>query len=160
IAANMPRLYVHRHAENRGVSAACSTGLACVRGDFVLFTAADDRLDPLMVERASAAAAAFPAAGIVVSDRAGMGLDGSTTRVVPLDLPRTRRYFSADEFVRLLQSQFFSFHVSNVWFSVGLLREIGGFALAVKWHGDMLAAYAAAFERGGVYIPDAVSYVR
>jgi glycosyltransferase involved in cell wall biosynthesis len=160
LATEMPWLQVHRHAENRGVNAACSTGLARVGGDFVLFTAADDRMDARMIERASAAAAAYPATGIVFSDRAEMSLDGSMTRVIPLDLPRARRYVSADDFVRLMQSQFFSFHVSNVWFNAELLRELGGFPVEVKWHGDMLAAYAAAFERGGVYEPDAVSYVR
>ena len=59
-----------------------------------------------------------------------------------------------------MQSHFFYFHVSNVWFNVALLRELGGFPPEVKWHGDLLAAYAAAFERGAVYTPDAVSYVR
>ena len=37
---------------------------------------------------------------------------------------------------------------------------LGGFPPDVKWHGDLLAAYAAAFERGAVYTPHAVSYVR
>ena len=46
----------------------CNTGLEIVTGDFVLFSAADDRLSPEMVARASAAAAAFPHAGIVFSD--------------------------------------------------------------------------------------------
>ena len=59
-----------------------------------------------------------------------------------------------------MQSHFFYFHVSNVWFNVAVLRELGGFPLDVKWHGDLLAAYAAAFERGAVYTPDALSYVR
>jgi hypothetical protein len=59
-----------------------------------------------------------------------------------------------------MQSGFFYFHVSNVWFNVALLRDLGGFPLDVKWHGDLLAAYAVAFERGAVYTPDALSYVR
>src|SRR5262245_59288324 len=59
-AARMPCLKLHRHGENRGVNAACNTGLGLVNSDFVLFSAADDRLDPQTVERASAAAAAFP----------------------------------------------------------------------------------------------------
>ncbi len=160
LASEMSWLQIHRHGENSGVNAACNTGLARVRGDFVLFTAADDRLDGDMIGRASAAAAEFPTTGIVFSDRAEMSLDGSTTRVIPLDLPHVRRHFLAGDFVRLMQSHFFSFHVSNVWFNVALLRELGGFPLDVKWHGDLLAAYAAAFERGAAYVPDAVSYVR
>src|SRR5262249_31131361 len=75
-------------------------------------------------------------------------------------LPKQRRYFAGDEFVRLMQDNLIYFHVSNVWFNVALLRKLGGFPLEVRWHGDLLAAYAAAFERGAVYVPDAVSYVR
>jgi glycosyltransferase involved in cell wall biosynthesis len=160
LAANMPWLKIHRHSENRGVNAASNTGLEIVNGDFVLFSAADDCLSPEMVERAFAAAAAFPRSGIVFSDQAEMSFDGATRRTIPLDLPQHRRYFSADEFVRLMQSNFFYFHVSSVWFNVDLLRDIGGFPLDVKWHGDMLAAYAAAFERGAVYAPGAVAYFR
>ena len=160
LAVGMPWLRLHRHTENRGVNAACNTGLQIVRGDFVLFSAADDRLSPRMVERAFTAAAAFPLTGVAFSDQADMSADGSNARLIPLDLPAARRYFSADELVRLMQSHFFYFHVSSVWFNVALLRDLGGFPPDVKWHGDLLAAYAAAFERGAVYVPEAVSYVR
>jgi glycosyltransferase involved in cell wall biosynthesis len=160
LAASMPYLRIYRHPENRGVNAACNTGLDLVSGDFVLFSAADDRLSAAMIQHAFAAAAAFPEAGVIFSDHAEMSADGSSTRIVPLDLPTTRRYFSADEFVRLMQNHFFYFHVSSVWFNAALLRELGGFPLDVKWHGDLLAAYAAAFELGAVYTPDSVSYVR
>ena len=153
LTASMPWLRIHRHPENRGVNAACNTGLELVSGDFVLFSAADDRLSATMVEHAFAAAAAFPLTGVIFSDHAEMSADGSSTRIVPLDLPTARRYFSADEFVRLMQTHFFYFHVSSVWFNVALLRELGGFPPDVKWHGDLLAAYAAAFERGAVYTP-------
>jgi glycosyltransferase involved in cell wall biosynthesis len=160
LAADRPWLRIHRHDENRGVNAACNTGLGIVSGDFVLFSAADDCMSPQMVERAGAAATAFPQTGIVFSDHAEMSVDGAAKRVMPLDLPQTRRYFSVDEFIRLMQRNFFYFHVSSVWFNVGLLRDLGGFPLDVKWHGDLLAAYAAAFDRGAVYVPDSASYVR
>jgi glycosyltransferase involved in cell wall biosynthesis len=160
LAAKFPWLQICQHPENRGVNAACNSGLDLVRGDFVLFSAADDRLSSTMIEHASAAAAAFPQTGLVFSDHAEMSADGSNTRIIPLDLPMAPRCFSSDEFVRLVQRHFFYFHVSNVWFNVGVLRELGGFPLDVKWHGDLLAAYAAAFERGAVYTPDALSYVR
>ena len=160
LAVDKPWLTIHRHPENRGVNAACNTGLALVRGDFVLFSAADDCLSPEVVERASAAAAAFPRTGIIFSDWAEMSADGSGRRIIPLDLPQDRKFFSPDAFVHLMQQAFFYFCVSNTWFDVGLLRSLGGFPLDVKWHGDLLAAYAAAFERGAVYVPGAVSYFR
>jgi len=160
LAADMPWLKIRRHSGNRGVNVAVNTGLEIVSGDFVLVSAADDRLSAEMVERAFTAAAAFPQTGIVFSDHAEMSVDGATTRMAPLDLPQDTRYFSGDEFIRLMQRNFFYFHVSSVWFNVALLRNLGGFAPDVRWHGDLLAAYAAAFESGAVYTPGAVSYVR
>jgi hypothetical protein len=47
-----------------------------------------------------------------------------------------------------------------VWFNVPLLRALGGFHPGLRWHGDLFAAYAAAFEAGAVYVPGAVSYFR
>src|SRR6266508_192182 len=120
LAARTPWLRIHTHGENRGVNAACNTGLNLVSSDFVLFSAADDRLD----------------------------------------LPPQRGHFSADEFVRLMQRNFFYFHVSSVWFNVKLLRALGGFPPELRWHGDLFAAYAAAFEQGATYAPGAVSYFR
>jgi hypothetical protein len=113
-----------------------------------------------MVERAFAAAAAFPLTGIVFSDQAEMSVDGASTRVISLDLPKIAHYFSGGEFIRLMQTSFFYFHVSSVWFNVGLLRRLGGFPPEVRWHGDLLAAYTAAFEHGAAYTPEAVSFVR
>lgn len=160
LATRMPWLRIHEHGDNRGVNAACNSGLDLVSGDFVVFSAADDRLAAETVERAFAAAAAFPTSGIVFSDQAEMSADGATMRVMPLDLPPQRRHFSAEEFVRLMQCNFFYFHVSSVWFNVKLLRALGGFPLKLRWHGDLFAAYAAAFEQGATYTPGAVSYFR
>jgi glycosyltransferase involved in cell wall biosynthesis len=160
LAADMPLLRLHRHGENRGVVAAMNTGLSLVRGEFVLFSAADDRLRAETVEWASAAAADFPTAGIVFSDQAEMSADGTDAPALPFDLGKIRRYFSGADFVRLMQRSFFYFHVSSLWFNTGLLRALGGFRPALRWHCDLLAAYAAAFERGAVYVPGAVSYVR
>ena len=69
-----------------------------------------------------------------------MNVDGTGKRVIPLDLPQVRRYFSADEFVRLMQSNFFYFPVSCVWFNVSAPLS-AAFPLALD--GDLLAAYAA-----------------
>jgi glycosyltransferase involved in cell wall biosynthesis len=160
LAPSMPWLRVLRHPENRGVNAACNSGLAEIAGDFVLFSAADDRLGAETVERAFAAAAAFPTTGIVFSDHAEMSVDGASVRISPLDIPDERRYFPPGDFVALMQRDFFYFHVSNVWFNVPLLRAFGGFDPDLRWHGDLFAAYAAAFEAGAVYVPGAVSYFR
>jgi glycosyltransferase involved in cell wall biosynthesis len=159
LARDMP-LQLHCHPKNRGVVAAMNTGLSLVKGDFVLFSAADDRLARQTVELAAAAAAEFPATGIVFSDHAEMSADGSETRVMPLDFPAARRHFSGRDFIALMRRSFFGFHVSSVWFNVELLRALGGFRAELRWHCDLFVTYAAAFDRGATYVPGAVSYFR
>jgi glycosyltransferase involved in cell wall biosynthesis len=159
LAGDMP-LQIHCHPRNRGVVAAMNTGLSLVKGDFVLFSAADDRLAKKTVELATAAAAEFPATGIVFSDHALMSADGSDIRVMPLDFPGVRRHFSGPDFIALMQRSFFGFHVSSVWFNVALLRALGGFRPELRWHCDLFVTYAAAFDRGAAYVPGAVSYFR
>src|SRR6266436_2677475 len=85
-----------------------------------------------------ASSAAIPTSGIVFSDQAEMSADGAVTRVMPLDLPPERRHFSAQEFVRLMQRNFFYFHVSSVWFNVKLLRALGGFPPELRWQATCL----------------------
>ena len=82
LAAELPWLRIHRHSANRGVNAACNSGLEIVSGDFVLFSAADDCLSQKMIEHAFAAATAFPQTEIVFSDHAEMNIDGDNRRVV------------------------------------------------------------------------------
>ena len=159
LAGDMP-LQLHCHPGNRGVVAAMNTGLSLVKGDFVLFSAADDRLAKKTVELATAAAAEFPASGIVFSDHALMSADGSDMRVMPLDFPGVRRHFSGRDFIALIQRSFFGFHVSSAWFNVELLRALGGFRTDLRWHCDLFVTYAAAFDRGATYVPGAVSYFR
>src|SRR5262249_8187694 len=98
LAGDMP-LQLHCHPGNRGVVAAMNTGLSLVKGDFVLFSAADDRLAKKTVELAAAATAEFPEAGIVFSDHAEMSADGSDARMMPLDLPSARHHFSSRAFI-------------------------------------------------------------
>jgi hypothetical protein len=136
-----------------------NTGLSLAKGDFVLFSAADDRLAKKTVELAAAAAADFPATGIIFSDHAVMAADGSDTRVMPLDIPGVR-HFSGRDFIALMQRSFFGFHVSSVWFNVEVLRALGGFRPELRWHCDLFVTYAAAFDRGATYVPGAVSYFR
>ena len=154
-----PVLRLIRHETNRGVIAACGTGLAAASGDFVLFAAADDRLAPGMVERARAALALHPQSGILFSDSALMDASGGERTLFPLGLDRVRR-FSGSEFQRFLKRSFFYIATGSVWFRTEALRAIGGFDVRLRWHCDFFAAYAIGMSQGATYVPEAVSYFR
>jgi glycosyltransferase involved in cell wall biosynthesis len=159
IAARHPFVHLIRHPTNRGVNAACATGLAAASSDFVLFAAADDRLSPAIVERARAAVAIYPDTGIVFSDNALTDASGLEKTVFPLGLDGVR-CFSGPEFQRFLRRSFFYIATSTVWFRAAALRALGGFDERLRWHSDFFAAYALGMWQGATYVPDAVSYFR
>ena len=148
-----------RHQANRGVNAACATGLAAASGDYVLFAAADDRLAPAIVERARAVLAMHPQTGILFSDNALMDASGLEKTVFPLGLDGVR-CFSGPEFQRFLKRSFFYIATPTVWFRTAALRALGGFDERLRWHSDFFAAYALGMWQGATYVPDAVSYFR
>lgn len=148
-----------RHEANRGVNAACATGLAAVRADYVLFAAADDRLAPEVVERVRAALADHRGCGILFSDNALMDAAGTRKTLFPLGLDAVRA-FSGPEFQRFLRRGFFYVATPTVWYRTEALGALGGFDERLRWHADFFAAYAAGMWRGAVYVPGAVSYFR
>ncbi len=148
-----------RHETNRGVIAACGTGLAAASGDYLLFAAADDRLAPGVVERARAALAMHSQSGILFSDNAMMDASGGERTLFPLGLDRVRP-FSGPEFQSFLKSSFFYIATGSVWFRTEALRAIGGFDERLRWHCDFFAAYAIGMWQGATYVPDAASYFR
>jgi glycosyltransferase involved in cell wall biosynthesis len=159
ITRRHPLVRLLRHESNRGVSAACATGLAAISADYVLFAAADDRLAPRVVEHARAALACYPHTGILFSDNALMDAAGSQTTLFPLGFDRVRS-FSGPEFQQFLKRSFFYIATSTVWYRASALRALGGFDERLRWHCDFFAAYALGLWQGATYVPDAVGYFR
>lgn len=160
LAATRPWLRLVRHSANLGVNQACNTGLGQVTGEFVLFSAADDRLHPMMLERISAAAVQYRETGILFSDPAEMVANGTRQRVFSLFIADSVRHFPPAAVLQLMKRSFFYLSVTNVWFHVGILRELQGFDPRLRWHADLFAAYAAFFLRGGTYIPGGLAFFR
>ncbi len=159
VVARHPFVHLIRHETNRGVNAACATGLAAASSDFVLFAAADDRLTPTIVERARSALVVYPQSGILFSDNALMDASGVKETLFPLGVDGVR-CFSGLEFQRFLKRSFFYIATSTVWFRTEPLRRLGGFDERLRWHSDFFAAYALGLWQGATYVPDAVSYFR
>jgi glycosyltransferase involved in cell wall biosynthesis len=159
VAGRYPFVRLIRHEINRGVNAACASGLAAASSDYVLFAAADDRLAPAIVGRARAALDTGPQTGILFSDNALMDASGAEQSLFPLGLDHVRR-FSGPEFQGFLKRSFFYIATQTVWYQTEALRRLGGFDERLRWHADFFAAYALGLWQGAIYVPDAVSFFR
>lgn len=150
---------VIRHHENLGVVAGMNRGLQEARGDFVLFTAADDCLDRNIVERSMTAAAQYPDVGLCFSD-AGELLPSGDRRTRPLHLSdRTTRYSPA-EMTGLLSKNPVAIPPASVFYHRSRLQEAGGFDPSLRWRADGFAVVAMSLRYGACYTPDAISYYR
>jgi glycosyltransferase involved in cell wall biosynthesis len=159
LAKRYPLVRLIRHDANRGVNASCHTGLAAVTGDYVLITAADDRMAPDHIARVSAALARHSGAGIVFSDNAMMSESGDDRTLFPLGIGDEARAFDPQQFRHFLGRSFFYVATCNVWFRTDALRRFG-FDERLRWHADLFAAYAIGMSSGAIYVPNAVTYFR
>src|SRR5690606_37877225 len=101
---------------NRGVVAGMNRGLAEARGDFLLFAAADDFVDPAIIERSMAAIAGRPDIGITFSDFAE-ALESGELSVRPQCLGDRPTILSPAAVVELSRRSTLSFHVGSVFFN-------------------------------------------
>jgi glycosyltransferase involved in cell wall biosynthesis len=160
IVAAHPGIRFIRHPVNRGVIAACRTGLQAVSGDYVLFSAADDRISSGLIERAHEALAIAPDTGLIFSDVAEMDETGENVKVMSLGLSDTIRHFSSEHLLLTLQRSLFHFSAGSVWYNAAALRALDGFDERLRWHADLYAAYAIGLTRGATYAPGVYSCFR
>ena len=159
IAERSPLIRAIYHRENFGVVASMNRGLAEASGQFVLFSAVDDRLDPEIVEKSMTAAAENPSIGIIFSDPAELAEDGPHV-VNSLYLGDRTTVYSADDMVRMFRRIVLYLSGANVFFNRAHLCRIDGFDPELRWHADFFSAHALAFRHGACYVPRALAYRR
>lgn len=159
VAAAAPSVRFFRHDRNLGVVPRMTEGLAAARGDFVLFSGADDRLDTNIIARAMAAAASAPDLGVVFSDPAELDGETGAIRVFPLYLSDVPLMLPPRRMAELARRYTLYPNVGNVFFNRRHLSAVG-FEEALRWHADYFAFYLMAFRHGACYVPGALSYFR
>jgi len=159
LAAQAPTVLLMAYDRNLGVVSRMRQGLREARGDFVLFAAADDRLDTQIVKRAMVAAAEIPDIGVVFSDPAELNDETGVTCTYPLHLSDRALHLPPKRMADLLRRFVFYPSVGNVFFNRKHLSSIG-FEEELRWHADYFAFYVMAFRHGACYVPEALSYFR
>ena len=155
LAAREPRLQVELAERNRGVAAAMGRLLESARGDYILWLAADDRVDTNLLAEATGLLARHPGAGIctvlarVIDERGHQ--TGELRSGAPLPNPG---YLSPTEVSnRLAQGQSsWMMSAGALWHREALI-DVGGFRPELGPFTDLQTGLALALRHGACFVP-------
>jgi len=166
-AEALPQLRLLRNERNRGVHHTLNRGFAEACGSHVLSSAADDWIEPDFVAHMSDAVAAHPEGRVCSSDYVQY-FEAENRRIHhrgDSDLGSWytddgTRYFSPDDFRRLLRRGFVWLPANASLIEREALLSIGGFDPRLRWHADWFALYTLAFRHGFTVVPEPLSVFR
>lgn len=151
------------HSTNRGVIPVVNSAVESVDSEFLLLFAADDVLGPRFLELSVGALEKYPEAPLCCSIPRfftnGMeSVYGSEDLKVHSSEPR---FYPPNAFVDL------TFPPHNYWVAghttvcrTSAFREGGGYRPELKWHCDWYLLHHLALQRGAVFVPEMLSFLR
>jgi glycosyltransferase involved in cell wall biosynthesis len=163
----LPQLRLLRNERNLGVNHTLNRGFAEAHGSHVLSSAADDWIEPPFIAHMAEAVAAYPEARVCTSSFVQF-FEADQRRIHhqadsdlgPWYAADQSRYFTADEFGRLLDRGFVWLPVNASLIERSALLAIGGFDPRLRWHADWFAIYSLAFRNGFTIVPEPLSVFR
>lgn len=139
---------------NQGVNQAIMEGLKVARGDYVVFTAADDTVERSFLEKSSNVLKRYPQAGLSFCDPSGLIYETNTLYHYPLHLSDKPIYLSPHQLFTILKQHYFTFPSNSCVFKKELLIKSGGFRTELGLGADWFACFVCAFREGVCYIPE------
>lgn len=165
--ARLPQLRLLRNVRNMGVCATVNRALWEARSSHVVCLSADDRLEPLFIERMTAVMEKFPAAPLYVSQcvryieaEKRLVRYGPNSELGCWYAPDGPAFFSPAEFLALLDRGFVWLPFTGAVVDRDQLRRVGGCDPALSWHADWFAIYAIALRMGFAVLPEPLSVFR
>lgn len=160
LQARNDRVRLLRQPSNRRVNAAMNRGLAEARGEYVCFSAADDRVAPEFAAASLGLLDTCAEAGFVFSDPAEMLDETGAVREFPLFLSAQPTCLEAARMVALMRRGFFTISSNTAIYRRDRLRAVGGFIEDLEWYADWWVNYLLAYRHGAAYVPRHLTWFR
>ncbi len=156
-AKRLPSIRLLRHERNQGVYPALRTGWKECRGDYVIFSAADDVLCPTLFEKSLSLLARHPEAGFCSTLGRILSEDGRD--LGPYHTPLISEgpcYLSPSEFISTYLGRGTWIVGYSALFRRAAVEESGAFELAERlpWHLDAYKAFYTGARYGACFIPE------
>lgn len=140
--------------ENSGVNKAIMRGLSEARGDYVVFTAADDFVEKTFLEKSLNILGQYPQAGFSFCDPSQFVYESKALYRYPLLLSEEPIYLSPDKLSAVLKSYSFTFPSNAAVFNREFLIKAKGFIADLDLGADWFSCFVCAFRHGVCYIPE------
>ncbi len=157
LAAQHPIVRVLRNERNMGVNASMNRAMEQARGDYVLFTAADDEIRPGVFQHATRMFQAYPQAGLCSGicewrcTRTGQSWYNGGR------MPKQACYLTPSEMVALSKQGRLAINNQNTVYKKSALMEAGGWIPELHWFSDWFADCAVGFRYGMCHVPEVLS---
>jgi glycosyltransferase involved in cell wall biosynthesis len=167
-ARDYSTLEVHANPRNLGLEASIARALECVRCDYLVWAAADDRLLPPFLERNMTILARHPAAALSFSEVVVLKGDSeevdrfATNPAAPriFDLSGLPEYLSPDRLRERMKSAYLPIASNTAVIRVDALQQFGGFPGALRWFADSFVCTALAMRHGACVLAEPLALIR
>lgn len=168
MAASHPNLEFHRNERNIGLQASIAKALPLVRCDYLAWAASDDRLLPEFLERNMAVLERHPDAAFSFSETfVLMGDTEETQRFSQnpqirhiFDLSDLPEYVSPAALRNRMKRAYLPMSSNTVVVRTDLLRAMGGYPAALRWHSDSFTYISLALRHGVCALAEPLALIR
>ncbi len=166
-AANPAVLFL-RNAKNLGVHASIARALSLVTTDYLVWTAADDRLLSQFIEKSMAAVERHPQAGLCLSETTQLlGTSGSILRFATepsvrhiFDLTDLAEFSPPAELAKRMRRAYLPIASNTVIVKREALLSLGGYDQQLKWFADSFAYTVIALRYGACVVAETLAVIR
>ena len=155
-----PIVHLLRNECNRGVVHAANRGLKHAAGDYIYFTAADDKVLPGFFEKSMELLTEYPQAGLCCSDYFYLEEPKGIFREKKFHLSSKPHFFPPAEMVKLMRKRYFPIGGVTIVMKRSALLEVGGFDQELGWQCDWFVDFTVGFRYGMCYLPETLATAR
>ena len=150
-----PHLRSFRHDRNRGVVYTLNRGMELAEGEYVFFTAADDKVLPGLIETSMKLLARYPQAGLCSTLSRLIDINGNDKGVFPTQvISQKPSFLSPVDCLRTLRRRGTWFMGNTTIYKRQALLNAGGFIPELGSHCDGFTQQVVALRHGACFIPE------
>ena len=157
LAKQHPIIRVLRNERNIGMNATMNRGLEEARGDYVLYTSADDEVRPGVFLHATRMLKENPHAGLCSGIAEWQCTTTGQSWCVGGSMPNKACYLSPAEMVKLCKRGKLAINNQCTAYKKSALLEAGGWVGELKWFSDWYAACTVGFRYGMCHVPEVLA---
>lgn len=157
MASKNPIIRIIRNQKNLGMNPTMNRGLEEARGDYVLYTSADDEVRPGVFLHATNLFREHPQAGLCSGISEWRCTTTNQSWLMGAGMPKKACYLSPTEMIALSKSGRFAINNQCATYKKSALIEAGGWIGELKWFTDWFAGCTVGFRYGMCHVPEVLA---